>query len=229
MRFAITSIVLLTVGYAIGGGEFGILDCLHELVWHNSLGKSIHDAVLNVDDDRLTDLYAGLRIDCRYGVVALLFGFITAILLPGRFALLPCIVVLGIVVRMWVPLLIELADQEELALAAGVIPDFVWDAALIPTCSLGIGIARLFRLRHFPRWRIKTAATFTLLFAQFLAAIVQRWSSLLPITSCGIVLVLSVWLLRQSDTIFGISPNHPMRGGGEADRVSNGQSTVAAP
>ena len=100
MRLAITSIVLLTVGYGIGGGEFGILDSLHEVVWLTPLGEGIHDAVLSVDDDRLTDLYFGLRMEFPYGVVALLFGFIGSILLSDRLALLPCILVLGIVVRM---------------------------------------------------------------------------------------------------------------------------------
>jgi len=212
MRIAFACTVLLMVGYAIGGGEFGILDSLCEVVWLNPLGESIHDAVLSVDDDRLADLYFGLRMEFHYGAVALLFGFITSMLLSGRLALLPCMLVIGIVVRMVVPVLIELAARGKLALASKLLPDFVWDVAMIPTCALGIGIARLVTLRRFPRWQIKTAAAFTLVFALFLAAVAQHWSLLLPITFCGLVLVLSIWLLRQSDTIIGISSNHPMHG-----------------
>ena len=214
IRSAIVPVALLLAGYFVGGGELGILDWFYEATWHNRLGESIHEAVLSVDDDRLLDLYSGLRMEFRYGLVAFLVGLIGAILLPSRLALLPIFLVLGIVIRRVAPVLIELAAQGKLALVPELIPDFAWDIAMLPTCALGIGIARLVRLRRLPSWRLRSAAVFTLPLALFLAAVAQRWSYLLPIAFCSLVGCLSAWLLRQSGAFAESSSNQSTQGSG---------------
>jgi hypothetical protein len=210
MKFTLAAVALFSIGYYLGGGAFNVLEFLAGLVWNNPLGEAFHDAVLGFDDVRVTDFYAAIRMDFRFGIVSLILGFLGALVLPRRFDILPWFLVMGVVAR-WVPLAIELIEMYPKVSAAEIvaeIPQFVFDIALIPTCMLGTALGRLVRLRRIPRWRIRSVGILTVIVALWLTAGVQSPMVLLPIATCGLMGVLSIWLLSQTNVTVGPSPNH---------------------
>ncbi len=219
MKFALIAIVSLLIGYWIGGGQFGILEFLYELVWRNPLGETIHNAVLGLDDDRLTSLYGSFRIDFRYGIPSFLFGCVSAIILRSKFALLPVVFVAGIVARIWVPMAITIAKRfsrdEAFDYAVESLPQFTWDVTLIPACALGIGIARMTMLRRLPRWSIRGTGILVASIAVLLMFVFQRYEPLIPFAACGLTFFVSLGLLIQTDATFKQRPNHPMQPSGE--------------
>ena len=218
MKFTLAAITLFLIGYYLGGGAFGILWSLPELVWDNPLGKAFHDAVLSLDDARITDFYAAIRTDFRFGIFSVLFGFLGAMILPRRLDILSWFLVVGVVARMWGPLTIELIEiypkVSAAELVAKFIPQFAFDIALIPACMLGTALGRLVRLRRIPRWRIRSVGVLTALLALWLTAGLQGPASLLPFATCGLLALLSVWLLIQTNVTVGQSPNHAVNPSG---------------
>jgi len=216
MKFTLAAIALFSIGYYLRSGAFNILEFLSSLPWDNPLGDAFHDAVLSFDDVRVTDFYAAMRMDFRFGIISVLVGFLGAMILPRRLDILPWFFVLGIVAR-WVPLTIELIEMYPKASAADIvahIPQFVFDVALIPTCMLGTAMGRLVRLRRIPRWRIRSAGILTALLALWLTAGIQGPTSLLPFATCGLMGLLSTWLLIQTNVTVGPSPNHAVNPSG---------------
>jgi hypothetical protein len=200
MKFTLAAITLFLIGYYVGGGAFSILEFLYALVWRNPLAEAFHNAVLRFDDARITDFYAALRLDFGFGIISVLVGFMCAIILPRTLDILPCFLVVGVVARMWVPLTIELIPQGA-GVVAEFIPQFVWDIALIPACMLGTALGRLVRLRRVPRWRISSIGILTALLALLLTAIVQGPARLLPFAMCGLLGVVSIWILIQTNVM----------------------------
>jgi hypothetical protein len=201
MRIALAAITLFCIGYYLAGGAFGILDYVfYELVWVNPVGTAIHNAVLGFDNARLTDLYAAIRTDFRFGIALVLVGFLSAMILPRRLDFLPWFFAGGVVVRMCVPVAIEifLKAPKELVYQ---IPQFILDIASLPSCMLGTALGRLVRLRRIPRWRIRSFGLLTALLALWLTAGLQSPRLLLPFATCGLLGLLSSWLLIQTNIL----------------------------
>jgi hypothetical protein len=216
MRFRLAAITVFTIGYYLGCGAFGILEFLCGLVWVNPLGEAFHDAILSFDDARLTDFYAAIRTDFRFGIGSVLVGFLGAMILPRRLDILPWFLVSGFVAR-WVPLTIELIKMFPKVSAAEIvahIPQFVFDITLIPACMLGTAMGRLVRLRRIPRCRLRSAGILTALLALWLTAGIQGPTWLLPFATCGLIGVLSHWLLIHSNVAVGKSANHAVNPSG---------------
>jgi hypothetical protein len=223
MKFTVAAIALLLVGYCLGGGVFEILEFLERPVWNNPLGEAIHDAVVSLDDTRLTDFYAAIRMDFRLGIISVLFGFLCflgAMTLPRKLDILPWFFAVGIVARIWVPLTIELIELiprvSAVELLAKFIPQLVWDIALIPACMLGTAMGRLVRIRRIPRWRIRSVGILTALLALWLTAGLQAPALLLPFATCGLIGLLSIWLLLQTSMTVGPSSNPAVNPSGES-------------
>jgi hypothetical protein len=210
MRFAFAAIALFSLGYYLGGGALGILEFCSGLVWDNPLGRAFHDAVLSLDDARITDFYGAIRSEFRFGILAMLAGILGALILPRKLDILPWFLVLGIVAR-WVPLTIELIEifpkVPVAELVVKFIPRFAFDVALIPACMLGTAVGRLVRLRRIPRWRIRSLAILTALLAVWLAAGFQSPMALLPFATCGLLGLVSIWLLMQTNVAVGLPPS----------------------
>lgn len=218
MKFTLAAITLFSIGYCLGGGAFGILWSLPELIWDNPWGEAFHDAVLGFDDARLVEFYATIRLDFRFGIVSVLFGFLGAMFLPRRLDTLPWFLVVGVVARMWAPLTIELVRMYPKVSAAEIVAafteQFLFDIALMPACMLGTAMGRLVKLRRIPRWRIRSAAILTALLALWLTAGIHAPASLLPLATCGLLGLLSVWLLIQTNIPVGPTPNHAVNPSG---------------
>jgi hypothetical protein len=221
MKLRLAAIALLLIGYCLGGRVLGILDFFNGLVWTNPLGEAFHDAVLVFDDDVIIDFYAAIRMDFRLGIVSVLAGFVCAIcamILPRKLDILPWFFAVGVVARIWVPLTVELIGfipkkVSAAELLAKFSPDFAWDLALVPACMLGTAMGRLVRLRRVPRWRIRSIGVLTALLALWLAAGVQSPRAL-PFATCGLLGLLSIWLLIQTNLTAGQSPNHAVNPSG---------------
>lgn len=222
MKFTLAATTLFFIGCYLGGGAFGIVEFLHGLVWHNPLGESIHDAVLRFDDARITDFYAALRMDFRLGLASVLAMFIcvlSAIALPRKLDILPWFFAMGVVVRMWAPLAIELIPRVSAAeVLAQFIPEFAWDIALILACMLGTAMGRVLGLRRIPRWRLSTVGILSALLALWLTAGLQGPASLLPFATCGLLGLLSIWFLIPTNVEVGQSASHAVNASGGSGR-----------
>jgi hypothetical protein len=218
MKFKLAAIALFAIGYYLSGGARGILWSLPELIWDNPLGKAFHDAVVSLDDARITDFYGAIQSDFRFGIVAVLFGLLSAIILPRRLDILPWFLVVGVVARMWGPLTVELIELYPKVSAAELVAKFIpksaFDIALIPACIVGTALGRLVRLRRIPRWRIRSVGILTALVALWLTAGLQGPRSLLPFATCGLLSLLSIWLLLQTKIMVGQSPNEAVNPSG---------------
>jgi hypothetical protein len=207
MKFALAAITLLAIGWYLGTGACDIWEYfVYELVWVNPVGRASSEAVLDFEDARLTDFYFAIRTDFRFGIPFGLLGFLCALILPRKLDSLPWFLVVGVVVQSCVPaaIAIFLRVPEELV---PHIPEFFWDIASIPACMLGTALGRLVKRRRVPRWRIRSVGIMTALLALWLAVGLQSPTLLFPFATCGILALLSIWLLIQTNVTVGQSPN----------------------
>jgi hypothetical protein len=220
MKFALASTTLFIVGYYFGGGELDVLDFLQRLALENPLEDAVFDGVMYLDDARVMDFYATIRMDFWLGPYSLLLGFVCALLLRGRFDFVAVFLLLGLVARHWVPSLFELVPRVPRAEMFSLVIDFLeprfpWDIALFPAYFLGVAVGRLVKLRRIPRCRISSAGVLTVLFALLLTAIHYGLTSMLPFAIGGIMLFLAIGLLIQTNSTVKDSPNQPLHPSGE--------------
>ena len=202
MKFALASTTLFIVGYCFGGGELDVLDVLQTVASENPLEDAVFDGVMYLEDARVTDFYATIKMDFWLGPYLLLLGFVCALLLRGQFDCVAAYLVLGLVTRMWVPFLFEFVPRvppaDLFAELMHRVPNFAWDMALFPAYFLGAAIGRLVKLRRIPRCRIRSAAVLTVLIAFLLTAIHYGLTSLQPFAMFGLMLFVAMSLLIQT-------------------------------
>ena len=211
MKFALASTTLFLVGYCFGGGELDVLDVLQRVASENPLEDALFDGVMYFEDARIMDFYATIKMDFWLGPYSLLLGFVCALLLRGQFDFVAACVVLGLVTRMWVPLLFELVPRvpraELFAEFMHRLPNFAWDMSLFPAYFLGAAVGRLVKLRRIPRCRLRGAAVLTVLFAFLLTTIHYGLTSLQPFAMGGLMLFVAIGLLNQTNPTIDDSPN----------------------
>jgi hypothetical protein len=219
--FTLAAVAFFAIGYYFGTGALG-WEFFDELIWSNPIGDAIHNAVLSFEEARIADFYGAIRLDFRFGILSLLAGFLGALVLPRRFDILPWFLAGGVFAH-WGPTTIEVIPRISGAefLVDFFLPDIVWDIALIPACMLGTAMGRLVRRRRIPRWRIRTFGILTALLALWLAAGIQDSQWLLPFATCGLLALLSIWLLIQTNVT--IEKPQAERGSEEKPKAESGK------
>ncbi len=185
MKTAAITLVLFIVGILFMEDVFGLWTQVATIALDNPLRSSIQRSVTAIDDPHLLFLWqATSDVFCVWPFL-LVLGFASGLALRPNRDLFAVAIPLGMFVRS----LVRNLDWSLFQFSNGRFMWLSWVGALVPTCLLGITLARSIKFRRFPSFTIIGLLSLTAAVSVLSLSVARYWYNVLPMAlSCVLML-----------------------------------------